>query len=71
MYVISLNCMVRLSIGFVGGIYWCGSSLIHSRSGLNLALQWHFWCLHVQHRSHMGIVFSCGLLLKVLAFMRV
>jgi hypothetical protein len=61
-YVNSINCMVRLSIGFIGGVYWCGSSLIHSKSCLNLALQWHLCCIHVQGRSDMGTVFSCGLL---------
>src|ERR1700738_3681779 len=38
-YVNSINCTVRLSVGCDGGIFWCGNSLIHKRSGLNLALQ--------------------------------
>jgi hypothetical protein len=60
-YVNSINCMVRLSAGSVGGVLWCGSSQTHSKLGLNLALQWHLYCLHVHGRSHVEIVFSCGL----------
>ena len=67
-YVNSINCMVRLSAGSVGGVLWCGSSLTHSKSGLNLALQWHLCCLHVQSRIHVGIVLSCGFLLNVPTF---
>ena len=40
-YVNSINCIVRLSAGAGGGVLWWGSPLIHIRSGLNLALQWH------------------------------
>jgi hypothetical protein len=69
-YVNSINCTVRLSVGCVGGVFRCGSPLMHSRSGLNLALQWHLFWLHVHDRSQVGTVFSCGLLLKVPAFMR-
>jgi hypothetical protein len=29
MYVNSINCTARLSIGCGGGVLWCGSSLIH------------------------------------------
>jgi hypothetical protein len=36
-YVNSINCMVRLSAGSVGGVLWYGSSRTHSKSGLNLA----------------------------------
>ena len=70
-YVNSINCIMRLSIGFGGGSFLYGSPLTHRMSGLNLALQWHLWCSHVQGRSHEGTVFSCGLLLNVPAFMRV
>ena len=63
-YVNSINCTVRLYVGCGGGVFWCGCPLIHNRSSLNLALQWHLRCLHVQGRSHVGTVFSCGLLLK-------
>ena len=37
-YVNSINCMVRLSSGFRGGGLWYGRPLMHSISGLNLAL---------------------------------
>jgi hypothetical protein len=69
-YVNSINCTVRLSVGCGGEVLWCGNYLIHRRSGLNRALQWHLCCSHVHGRSHVGTVFSCGLLLNVLAFMR-
>src|ERR1700738_598924 len=69
-YVNSINCTVRLFVGCGGGVLWCGSSLIHRRSGLNRALQWHLCCSHVHGRSHVGTVFSCGLLANVPAFMR-
>ena len=71
MYVNLINCTVRLSVGCGGVVFWCGSSLMHRMSGLSLALQWHLCCPHVQGSSHVGIVFSCGLLLKVPAFMRI
>ena len=37
-YVNSTNWTVRLSARFSDGVLWCGSSLIHRRSGLNLVL---------------------------------
>jgi hypothetical protein len=67
-YVNSINCTVRLSVGCEGGMVWWGKPLIHRRSGLNQALQWHLCCLQVHGKSQVGIVFSCGLLLKVPAF---
>ena len=67
----SINYTVRLSAGCGGGVLWCGNSLTHKRSGLNLELQWHLCCSHVHGRSHAGNVFFCGLLLNVYAFMRV
>ena len=62
---------MRLCYGFSGRALRCGSPLIHSRSDFNMAVQWHLCLSHVQGRSRGGIVFSCGLLLNVLAFMRV
>jgi hypothetical protein len=70
-YVNSINCIVRLSDRCAGGVPWCGSSLIHRRSGLSLELHWHLCCTHVHGSSHAGTLFSCGLLLDVLTFMRV
>ena len=70
-YVNSMNCTVRLFDGYGGGVLWCESSLIHRRSGLSLALHWHLCWAHVQANSHVGTVFSCGLLLNVLAFIKV
>jgi hypothetical protein len=70
-YVNSINSIVRLLSGFRGGGLWYGRPLMQSISGLNLALQWHLCWLHVHINSHGGIVFSCGLLLNVPAFMRV
>ena len=42
---------------------------MHSMSGLNLALEWHLWCLHVHLSNQDGIVSSGGLFSNVLAFM--
>ena len=64
-YVVLINCTMRLFIGFSGGVLWYGSPLIHNMSGLSLALQWHLCCPHVHGRSHGGHVFACGLLLNV------
>ena len=68
-YVNSINCMVML-IQLVGGSNWYGRPLTHRMFGLNLALQWHLWNVHVQGSSHVGTVILVGLLLKVLAFMK-
>ena len=57
----SINCIVRLSVGFGGGVLRYGSPLMHSKFGLSFALQWHLCCPHVQGRSHGGTVFSCGM----------
>ena len=38
-YVNSINCTVRWSDGFDGGVVWCGIPLIHNMSGLSRALQ--------------------------------
>ena len=54
---------------FGGGASY-GSPLTHRMSGLRRALQWHLCVLHVHRRSHDGIVFSCGLSLKIPAFIR-
>ena len=66
----SINCIVRLYVGCGGGVFWCGSSLTHRRSGLKRALQWPLCCPHVHGRSHVGTLFSCGLSLNVPEFMR-
>ena len=42
--------------------------MTQSKSGLNLALQWHLWMLQVHGSSHVGIVFSWDCPLRVLAF---
>ena len=65
-----INCMVMLLIGLVEGSYWYSRAFMYRMFGLNLALQWHLWDVHVQGSSNVGTVFSSGLLLKVLAFMR-
>ena len=69
-YVNSMNWILRLSIEVVGGFAWYGSPLTHIISGLNLALQWHLWRSHVQGSNHGGTVFSSGLSLNDLAFIR-
>ena len=70
-YVNSINWTVRSFVGFNGGELRYGSPLMHNRSGLNLALQWHLCCPHVQGRSHGGTVFSCGELLNFPAFISI
>jgi hypothetical protein len=37
-YVNSINCIMRVFVGFSDGVLYCGSHLLHSRSGLNLEL---------------------------------
>ena len=37
-YVNSINCILRLLSGPIGGFDWYGNPLMHMRSGLNLAL---------------------------------
>ena len=69
-YVNSMNCIMRLLSRPIGRFVWYGNPLTHKRSGLNLALQWHLWFLHVQVNNHGGTVFSGGLLLKIPAFIR-
>ena len=66
-----MNCIVRFSFGSVGGEDWYGSPFTYNMFGLNLTLQLHLCCLHVQGRSHGGNVFSGGLLLNVPTFMRI
>jgi len=67
-YVNSMNCIVRLLLGATGGRDMYGRPLTQSRSGLNLALQWHLCCPQVQGSNHEGMVFFGGSLLKVHAF---
>ena len=69
-YVNSINWIVRSSEGFDGGSLLYGCPFTHWISGLNRALQWHLCCSHVHANNHGGIVFFWGLLLNVLAFIR-
>ena len=69
-YVKSMNCIVRLLSKPISGFAWYGNPLIHKKSCLNLALQWHLWFLHVQVNNHGGTIFSGGLLFKIPAFIR-
>ena len=57
-YVNLMNCMVRSGVGVSGGGWLYGWPMMHSMSGLSLALQWHLWVSH--ESSHGGVVFSCG-----------
>jgi hypothetical protein len=58
-YVNSIYCIVRLSVGCDAGVLWCGNSFMHKRSGLNRALQWHLCCVHV-HGRMWGLYFLVG-----------
>ena len=69
-YVNSINCIVRLSLGSIGGGDYYGSPFTHKRSSLNLALQWHLCWPHAHGNNHGGTVFFGGSLLNVSAFMR-
>ena len=53
-----------------GGDALYGSPLTQSMLGLRRALQRHLCVLHVHGRSHDGTVFSCGLSLKIPAFIQ-
>ena len=57
-YVNSINCMVISGVGVSGGGWLYGWPMMHSMSGLSLALQWHLWVPHVHGSSHVGTVFS-------------
>ena len=70
-YVNSINWIVISFVGCNGGVFWYGTPFTQRMSGLNLAVQWHFWVVHVQGRSQGGTVFSSGLLLNVPTFMRI
>ena len=60
-YVNSINWMVISGLGVFGGDCPCGMPRTQRRSGLNLALQWQRFVLHVHGNSHEGSVFSGGL----------
>ena len=53
-----------------GGEALYESPLTQKMSSLRRALQWHLFVLHVHGRSHDGTVFSCGLSLKIPAFIQ-
>ena len=70
-YVNSIYWMTMLSFGCSGGVPWCGRPITLSKSGLNLALQWHLLVSQVQGTSQLGIVLSGGALRCLLAFISV
>ena len=57
--------------GVMGVCIWFGAPILHRISGLNLAWHWHVVCVHVQLRSHSGIVCSYGVLFRWPALARV
>jgi len=63
--------MVMLSLGSGGGVSWCGRPMTQSKSGLNLALQWHLRVRQVHGRSQCGTVLSGGVLRICPAFISV
>ena len=65
-----MNCMVSWGSAAMGWRAWYSRLCIYRMSSLNLALHWHGGVGHEQDRSQFGNVFSGGLLLKVLAFMK-
>ena len=58
-----MKCILRLLLGPIGGFDWYSIRLTQMRSGLNLALQWHLWFLHVQGSRLRNIIFFDGMLL--------
>ena len=67
-YLNSINWIMKFGSMVVEGRAVYGRPLMQRMYGLRRALQWHFRVRHVHGRSHDGIVFSCGLLLKISAF---
>jgi hypothetical protein len=70
-YVNSMNWIVCLGEGDIGGCIWFGAPSMHRMSGLSLARHWHGFGWQVHWSSHSGIVCSCGWLLKWPAFVSV
>jgi hypothetical protein len=63
-YVNSINWIVCLGEGDIGGCVCFGAPITHRMSGLSLAWHWHGFEWQVHWSSHSGIVCSCGWLLK-------
>ena len=57
--------------GAFGVFIWFGASIMHRMSGLSFAWHLHVVFVHVHLRSHLGIVESGGLLLKLHALVSV
>jgi hypothetical protein len=58
-YVNSMNCIVSVWLGSCGGSALYGWFLMHSISGLSLALHWHLcvWLLQLHGSNQSGTVF--------------
>jgi len=63
-YVNSMNWTVNLKEGVMGACIWFEAPIMHKISGLNLTWHWHVVCVHVQLRSHSGIICSGGVLFR-------
>ena len=70
-YVNSMSWTVSVGEGDIGVCVWFGAPIMHKMYGLNLACQWQASCEHVHLRSHSGIVYSSGLLLRLHALVSV
>jgi hypothetical protein len=70
-YVNSINCIFWFGVVLFGGGLVYGVPQIHSMSGFRRALHWHLVVVHVQGKSHSGIVLSGDWLLVFPALINV
>ena len=63
-YVNSMNSTGSLEEGVIGICIWFGAPIMYRMSSLNLSWHWHVVCVHVQLRSHFGIVCWGGVLFR-------
>ena len=66
-----MNWTMDMGEGDIGVCVWFEAPIIHRISGLSLAWHWQGVCVHVHLRSHSGIVYSGGLLLRCPALVNV
>jgi hypothetical protein len=66
-----ISWVVIAGDGDIGVCVWFGTPIRHSMSGLSLARHQHVVCVHVHLCIHYGVIFSGGLLLKLLALVSV
>ena len=70
-YVNLMNWIVCLGEGNKDVCVWFGTLMMHNMYGLSLAWHWHILCGHVHLRSHYGIVWFGGWLIRLQALVKV